>query len=127
MKELRASLETISKTASGLISDIDRHFAEICKERGISPQIQGQTEIPEQAAEPVSPFLTQEEITAFSNDFAAFMVKVNEAEPGQSIPAADEAGIAAWADERIKNHDLRPISDALLDVYKIIGEDGHPI
>lgn len=126
LKELRASLETISKTASGLISDIDRHFAEICKERGISPQIQGQTEIPEQAAEPVSPFLTQEEITAFSNDFAAFMVKVNEAEPGQSIPAADEAGIAAWADERIKNHDLRPISDALLDVYKIIGEDGQP-
>lgn len=75
LKELRASLETISKTASGLISDIDRHFAEICKERGITPQIQGQTEIPEQAAEPVSPFLTQEEITAFSNDFAAFMVK----------------------------------------------------
>ena len=126
LKELRASLETISKTASGLISDIDRHFAEICKERGITPQIQGQTEIPEQAAEPVSPFLTQEEITAFSNDFAAFMVKVNEVEPGQSIPAADEAGIAAWADERIKTHDLRPLSDALLDVYKIIGEDGQP-
>ena len=126
LKELRASLETISKTASGLISDIDRHFAEICKEHGITPQIQGQTEIPEQAAEPVSPFLTQEEITAFSNDFAAFMVKVNEVKPGQSIPAADEAGIAAWADERIKNHDLRPISDVLLDVYKIIGEDGQP-
>ena len=33
-----------------------RGFAEICKERGISPQIQGQTEIPEQAAEPVSRF-----------------------------------------------------------------------
>ena len=126
LKELRASLETISKTASGLISDIDRHFAEICKERGISPQIQGQTEISEQVAEPVSPFLTQEEITAFSNDFAALMVKVNEVEPGQSIPAADAAGIAAWADERTKSHDLRPLSDALLDVYKIIGEDGQP-
>ena len=49
LKELRASLETISKTASGLISDIDRHFAEICKERGITPQIQAQTDIPEQA------------------------------------------------------------------------------
>lgn len=35
LKELRASLETISKTASELITDIDRHFAEICKERGI--------------------------------------------------------------------------------------------
>ena len=36
MKELRASLETINKTASELITDIDRHFAEICKERGIN-------------------------------------------------------------------------------------------
>ena len=36
LNELRASLETINKTASELITDIDRHFAEICKERGIS-------------------------------------------------------------------------------------------
>ena len=35
LKELRASLETINKTASELITDIDRHFAEIYKERGI--------------------------------------------------------------------------------------------
>ena len=35
LKELRASLETINQTASELITDIDRHFAEICKERGI--------------------------------------------------------------------------------------------
>ena len=35
LKELRASLETINKTASELISDIDRHYKEICKERGI--------------------------------------------------------------------------------------------
>ena len=36
LKELRTSLETINKTASELITDIDRHFAEICKERGIN-------------------------------------------------------------------------------------------
>lgn len=35
LKELRASLETIRATADGLISDIDQHFKEICKERGI--------------------------------------------------------------------------------------------
>ena len=35
LKELKASLETINKTASGLISDIDRNFDLICKERGI--------------------------------------------------------------------------------------------
>ena len=35
LKELRASLETISKTSCELISDIGRHYKEICKERGI--------------------------------------------------------------------------------------------
>ena len=33
LKELRASLETINKTSSELISDIDRNYAEIMKER----------------------------------------------------------------------------------------------
>ena len=35
LSELRTCLDTISKTANGLITDIDRHFAEICKENGI--------------------------------------------------------------------------------------------
>ena len=35
LPELRASLETINKTASALITDIDRNFAEIVKEKGI--------------------------------------------------------------------------------------------
>ena len=33
LPELRESLEVISKTANGLINDIDRHYAEILKER----------------------------------------------------------------------------------------------
>ena len=35
LPELRQSLETINKTANGLITDIDRSYAEICRERGI--------------------------------------------------------------------------------------------
>ena len=35
LPELKASLETINRTASKLIGDIDRNFAEICKDRGI--------------------------------------------------------------------------------------------
>lgn len=35
LPELRASLETINKTASGLITDIDRNYAVILKERGL--------------------------------------------------------------------------------------------
>lgn len=40
LKELKASLDTITKTTHSLITSIDKHFAEICKERGIdlSPQ-----------------------------------------------------------------------------------------
>ena len=36
LKELKASLETINKTSSALISAIDRNYREICKERGIT-------------------------------------------------------------------------------------------
>ena len=35
LKELKASLETINRTAGGLINDIDKNFELICKERGI--------------------------------------------------------------------------------------------
>ena len=35
LKELRASLETINRTSSDLISGIEKHFQEICKEKGI--------------------------------------------------------------------------------------------
>ena len=38
LKELRASLETINRTASELISTIDYHYREICKERGFDPK-----------------------------------------------------------------------------------------
>lgn len=43
LPELRASLETIGRTASSLITDIDRHFRDICKERGIDLTITEQT------------------------------------------------------------------------------------
>ena len=54
LKELRASLETINKTASGLITDIDRNFAEICRERGIDPKAPPEQEAPAPEPEPVS-------------------------------------------------------------------------
>lgn len=49
LAELRASLETINKTSSELISGIDTHFAEIVKERGID--LTAETPVPEQAPE----------------------------------------------------------------------------
>lgn len=44
LKELRTSLETINKTSGTLISDIERHYKEICKERGIDPLAKAEPE-----------------------------------------------------------------------------------
>ena len=56
LKELRASLETINKTSCELINDIERHYKEICKERGIdltaAPELE---QTPQQTAEEKTP------------------------------------------------------------------------
>ena len=52
LKELRASLETINKTSCELISGIERHYKEICKERGIDLTVAPEPEqAPQQATE----------------------------------------------------------------------------
>ena len=56
LKELRASLETINKTSCELINDIERHYKEICKERGIDLTAAPEPEqAPPQAAEEKAP------------------------------------------------------------------------
>ena len=54
LTELRASLETINRTSSSLITDIDRHYAEICKERGLDKETERLT------AQPVQEIAVQE-------------------------------------------------------------------
>ena len=52
LKELRASLETINKTSCELINNIEHHYKEICKERGIdltAKQEPEQADIPQEA------------------------------------------------------------------------------
>src|SRR5699024_6816942 len=49
--ELQASLETINKAAGELITDIDRHYKVICKERGIDLTAQPEQAAPQQPAE----------------------------------------------------------------------------
>ena len=59
LKELRASLETINKTSSELISGIEQHYREICKEKGINiapPELMPEEhppEVPSQIVESV--------------------------------------------------------------------------
>ena len=51
LPELRASLETINKAAGELITDIDRHYKVICKERGLDLTAQPEQAAPQQPAE----------------------------------------------------------------------------
>lgn len=116
LKELRASLETINKTSSELITSIERHFQEICKERGIDLNAQ-------EAAAPSAMPKAPTPITAFAKDFAEYIVDRSKGMNIPDIPVTDAAGIAAWAEEKLQNTDFRPLSDALLDVVAISGQD----
>ena len=51
LKELRASLETINRTSSELISGIEKHFQEICKEKGIDLSVEQKEAAPVQSKE----------------------------------------------------------------------------
>ena len=59
LSELRACLNTINKTAGGMISSIDKHFAEVCKEQGIdlSEQEKETEQTAPAAEEPAEPEL----------------------------------------------------------------------
>ena len=74
LPELRASLETINKTASGLITDIDRNYAAICKERGIdqSKETEKQPGIDEWS-EPATPQNAPEQPSVPSDDVSAYL------------------------------------------------------
>ena len=47
LSELKDSLTTITATASSLITDIDKNFKEVCKERGIEPELNNTAAEPE--------------------------------------------------------------------------------
>jgi antirestriction protein ArdC len=66
LPELRASLETINKTASSLISDIDRNFAEIVKEHGIDLTEAEQTTPEQDISEPVQAVVPETQVTPAS-------------------------------------------------------------
>ena len=65
LPELKASLETISKTANILITSIDRHFQEICKEQGI--------DLTAQQPELAPPSVAPDTLEQFAADLYDFM------------------------------------------------------
>ena len=127
LKELRASLETINRTSSELISSIEQHFKEICKERGITIDAPAEAVPVVETSPTVSggdPIVnTDDAISTFAGDFTVhLMIKTNGA-PIPGIPAEGIDGICAWVEEKLRAGDLRPLSDILLDMMAIYGQD----
>ena len=80
LKELRASLEVINKTAGELISDIDRHYKEICKERGIDLTAQPEQAVPQQEVAPeLAPEVAVQQPTEETPDAPAPSAEAQEA------------------------------------------------
>ena len=114
LKELRASLETINKTASELITDIDRHFAEICKERGIDREDLAAAEQPSVEAQEV------EKLYMVNNDK---YIHVQRSDTGIDYTIYD-AGSAKVLDGGVLDGTEQQLSTAALEVCKLhnIGE-----
>ena len=109
LKELRASLETINKTASELITDIDRHFAEICKERGIDRENLAATEQPSVEAPEA------EKLYMVDNDK---YIHVQRSDTGIDYTIYD-AGSAKVLDGGVLDGTEQPLSTAALEICKL--------
>ena len=124
LKELRSSLETINKTSSELITDIDRHFAEICKERGIDLTAQPETAAPEQLS------AVQPETAPIPESGAADSLPESPEQTLDEYPMPDESLKAADLEAcGYMDGDMLPLSkdqamelfDKELTVYAIVG------
>ena len=111
LPEFRASLDTISKTANGIITDVEKHFAEVCKERGI--------ELPKDTEyELVTIPPSRADALAFAADYAAFLRR------GLNVPdSADRPTAEAVADRLLAGEDAE-LRKELEDFVKLADEIG---
>lgn len=111
LPEFRASLDTISKTANGIITDVEKHFAEVCKERGI--------ELPKDTEyELVTIPPSRADALAFAADYAAFLRRDLNVPDSAERPAA-----AAVADRLLAGEDAE-LRKELEDFVKLADEIG---
>ena len=111
LPEFRASLDTIGKTANGIITDVEKHFAEVCKERGI--------ELPKDTEyELVTIPPTREDALAFAAEYAAFLRRDLNVPDSAERPAA-----AAVADRLLAGEDAE-LRKELAELVKLADELG---
>lgn len=111
LPEFRASLDTIGKTANGIITDVEKHFAEICRERGI--------ELPKDTEyELVTIPPSRTDALAFAADYAAFLRRDLNVPDSADRPAAE-----AVADQLLAGEDAE-LRKELVDFVKLADEIG---
>lgn len=111
LPEFRASLDTIGKTANGIITDVEKHFAEVCKERGI--------ELPKDTEyELVTIPPSRADALAFAADYAAFLRR------GLNVPDSAEGPIAASVADRLLAGEGAELRKELEDFVKLADEIG---
>ena len=111
LPEFRASLDTIGKTANGIITDVEKHFAEVCKERGI--KLPKDTEYELVTIPP-----SRTDALAFAADYAAFLRR------DLNVPdSADKPTAEAVADRLLAGEDAE-LRKELEDFVKLADEIG---
>ena len=105
LKELRASLEVINKTASELITDIDRHYKEICKERGIDPTARQE---PEQKPDPIEQLAADIDQFSYDYDSYGYWDAVDDRETAlreltASLQDGDAQGVRKWLQDIVED------------------------
>lgn len=111
LPEFRASLDTIGKTANGIITDVEKHFAEVCKERGI--------ELPKDTEyELVTIPPSRADALAFAADYAAFLRR------GLNVPDSAERPTAASVADRLLAGEGAELRKELEDFVKLADEIG---
>ena len=111
LPEFRASLDTISKTANGIITDVEKHFAEVCKERGI--------ELPKDTEyELVTIPPSRADALAFAAEYAAFLRR------DLNVPDSAEGPTAASVADRLLAGEDTELRKELEDFVKLADEIG---
>ena len=128
LPELRASLETINKAAGELIVDIDRHYKEICKERGIDLTAQPEQAVPQQPAEemPDTPSPSTEAQEALLLVDEATYLHVQSCDTGWDYTLYDVATRKQLDGGQLDAPEL-PLSTAALKICEMHGMGGQSI
>ena len=111
LPEFRASLDTISKTANGIITDVEKHFAEVCKERGI--------ELPKDTEyELVTIPPSRADALTFAAEYAAFLRR------DLNVPGSADKPTAEAVADRLLAGDDTELRKELEDFVKLADEIG---